>query len=262
MDRQERLVLQLPVEGAINTPDKGRFIAEALPVQELMDLEYTGRLEKTLADMEKGLVTKADFMKHIEEFVNSAVAEIKVQPDNFKYVPTKIGGVADDTSTAYRNSTSGDSTNRNSTNRNRDNGDASSEHSTSASTKSRENKSSRNRANSGSEHMGTRATSTNGSASKNVLGQCPICHGDVVEGEKGFGCMGYKSGCKFVMWKQDDTFKKYNKKLTKTAVKSLLKTGTATVRGFSTPSKIKFDAIISFRFDVATQTVHWKFERP
>lgn len=34
-----------------------------------------------------------------------------------------------------------------------------------------------------------------------VLGTCPRCGKDVVEGKNGYGCVGYKEGCKFVIWK-------------------------------------------------------------
>ncbi|MBP5318254.1 MAG: DNA topoisomerase 3 [Paludibacteraceae bacterium] len=35
-----------------------------------------------------------------------------------------------------------------------------------------------------------------------VIGHCPTCGKDVVEGMRGYGCMGYKEGCKFVVWKE------------------------------------------------------------
>lgn len=34
------------------------------------------------------------------------------------------------------------------------------------------------------------------------LGKCPRCGCDVVEGKNGFGCSGWKNGCKFVIWKK------------------------------------------------------------
>lgn len=34
------------------------------------------------------------------------------------------------------------------------------------------------------------------------LGTCPWCGGAVREGKRGFGCMNWKQGCKFVIWKQ------------------------------------------------------------
>ncbi|MCP4133865.1 MAG: hypothetical protein GY754_23045 [bacterium] len=37
-----------------------------------------------------------------------------------------------------------------------------------------------------------------------VLGECPVCGGNVVEGTKGYGCANWRDkdgGCKFVIWK-------------------------------------------------------------
>jgi len=35
----------------------------------------------------------------------------------------------------------------------------------------------------------------------NVVGYCPACGGEVVENRKGFGCINWQNGCKFVIWK-------------------------------------------------------------
>ena len=43
-------------------------MVEIFPVKELLDLEYTGRLEKTLSDIEKGRFEKSDFMNLICNF--------------------------------------------------------------------------------------------------------------------------------------------------------------------------------------------------
>ncbi len=37
---------------------------------------------------------------------------------------------------------------------------------------------------------------------KLLLGSCPRCNSDVVEGTNGYSCSGYKNGCKFVIWKR------------------------------------------------------------
>lgn len=37
--------------------------------------------------------------------------------------------------------------------------------------------------------------------SREALGVCPACGQPVVEGKIGYGCSGYKAGCKFVIWK-------------------------------------------------------------
>ena len=55
----------------------GRNIVEIFPVKELLDLEYTGRLEKTLSDIEKGKFAKNDFIKLITDFTIKSVELIK-----------------------------------------------------------------------------------------------------------------------------------------------------------------------------------------
>ncbi len=34
------------------------------------------------------------------------------------------------------------------------------------------------------------------------LGGCPVCGQSIIEGKKGYGCSAWKTGCKFVLWKQ------------------------------------------------------------
>ncbi len=55
----------------------GRSLVEIFPAKQLFDLEYTGRLEKTLSDIEKGRVKKQDFLEMIKSFTIEAVAAIK-----------------------------------------------------------------------------------------------------------------------------------------------------------------------------------------
>ncbi|KYH29987.1 MULTISPECIES: type IA DNA topoisomerase [Clostridium] len=62
---------------SLTCTELGRTIVEIFPVKELLDLEYTGRLEKTLSDIEKGKVKKEDFLKLIKDFTISAVESIK-----------------------------------------------------------------------------------------------------------------------------------------------------------------------------------------
>ncbi|MEE1228981.1 MAG: DNA topoisomerase [Lachnospiraceae bacterium] len=61
--------------------DLGRQIVETFPVRELFDLEYTGRLEKTLQDIEKQKFTSQEFMEMIKNFVVTSVQKIKEDPD-------------------------------------------------------------------------------------------------------------------------------------------------------------------------------------
>ncbi|MCE5285312.1 MAG: type IA DNA topoisomerase [Pelosinus sp.] len=60
--------------------DLGKMLVETFPVQDLFDLEYTGKLEKTLADIEKHKFHKNDFINIIEEFIKKSVNDIKNDP--------------------------------------------------------------------------------------------------------------------------------------------------------------------------------------
>ena len=62
---------------SLTTTELGRTIVEIFPAKELLDLEYTGRLEKTLSDIEKGKFKKEDFLNLIYDFTRSSVEKIK-----------------------------------------------------------------------------------------------------------------------------------------------------------------------------------------
>ncbi|MDD2553908.1 MAG: DNA topoisomerase 3 [Desulfotomaculaceae bacterium] len=71
------------------------------------------------------------------------------------------------------------------------------------------------------------------------LGACPRCGGEVIEGQKGYGCSNWKNGCGFVLWKTPIC----GKVLTKTQVKSLLKKGkTSLIKGFKSKNGQTFTA--------------------
>ncbi len=57
----------------------------------------------------------------------------------------------------------------------------------------------------------------------NAFGKCPICGRDILENSKSFYCAGWKSGCKFSLWK--DSLKPYGLELDGGMVKLLLKNG-------------------------------------
>ncbi|WP_066047753.1 type IA DNA topoisomerase [Robertmurraya korlensis] len=59
----------------------GKSLVETFPVKELFDLEFTGRLEKTLSDIEKQKFTKESFLNLIFDFTTSAVNTIKNEKD-------------------------------------------------------------------------------------------------------------------------------------------------------------------------------------
>lgn len=55
----------------------GRKLVETFPIKELFDLEFTGRLEKTLSDIERRKFTKEEFLDFIYKFTTNAVNQIK-----------------------------------------------------------------------------------------------------------------------------------------------------------------------------------------
>jgi len=59
----------------------GRKLVETFPVQELFNLEFTGRLEKALSDVQKEKVSKQQFLNVIYHFTNESVDRIKKDRD-------------------------------------------------------------------------------------------------------------------------------------------------------------------------------------
>ncbi len=62
---------------SLTCTELGKTLIEIFPAKELLDLEYTGRLEKTLSDIEKGKFKKDEFINMIKEFTIEAVDIIK-----------------------------------------------------------------------------------------------------------------------------------------------------------------------------------------
>ncbi|MEG1925947.1 MAG: hypothetical protein RR415_09375, partial [Ruthenibacterium sp.] len=83
------------------------------------------------------------------------------------------------------------------------------------------------------------------------VGVCPVCGQPVLESDKSFYCSGYKSGCKFSIWKTGDKgiypiLKNSKKNVTKTLVKALLKNKEAPATEFvSIKTGKKFTAKIT-----------------
>ena len=73
-----------------------------------------------------------------------------------------------------------------------------------------------------------------------VVGKCPLCEKDVIRTKFGYGCTGYKDGCKFTV----------NKSICKRVislsnVKMLLATGkTSKIQGFVSKNGKSFDAVL------------------
>ncbi len=90
------------------------------------------------------------------------------------------------------------------------------------------------------EQARNQAVSNQVQASREVLGKCPLCGKAVVEGNKGYGCIGYKEGCQFVIWK-----KIAGKHITQRQAKTLLDKGkTGVIKGFTSKAGKKFDSAL------------------
>lgn len=68
-------------EKSLLCSELGRKIVETFPVKELFDLEFTGKLEKALSDMEKKKVSRSVFLNFIFDFTRKSVEMIKNDQD-------------------------------------------------------------------------------------------------------------------------------------------------------------------------------------
>lgn len=101
---------------------------------------------------------------------------------------------------------------------------------------------------------------------KPVLGICPRCGKSIIEGTKGYGCSGWREGCKFTIWKtgQYGAYKvlKYSKKkLTTAMVKKILKDGKVLIKGLVSEKTGKtYDAYIVMQDTGSAVYLHLSFE--
>ena len=80
-----------------------------------------------------------------------------------------------------------------------------------------------------------------------VIGKCPRCGKNVVEGKKSFFCEGYsdRPPCGFALWKNDRFFTGKRKELTKKTVAALLKDGRVHMTDlFSEKKGVLYDATV------------------
>ncbi len=72
------------------------------------------------------------------------------------------------------------------------------------------------------------------------IGVCPLCGSTVISGRLGYGCSGYKEGCKFVIWKHI-----CKKTISVKHAKELLASGkTSKISGFVSKNNKTFDAFL------------------
>nr|WP_325259644.1 DNA topoisomerase 3 [uncultured Oscillibacter sp.] len=91
------------------------------------------------------------------------------------------------------------------------------------------------------------ASSALSRSGRTVVGKCPRCGKNVVEGKKSFFCEGYYDTppCGFALWKNNRFFASKRKELTRKIAAALLKNGRAAVSGlFSEKKGVFYDATV------------------
>ncbi len=192
---------------------KGKDLIRVIPVAELASPELTGVLEKKMADIQKGLFTRAQFMVEMREFIQKTVAEIKAMP--FTRVAQAVAQKKGPASESKQ--TSNDSKTKMPTER---------------------------AAKSPMSKPAQQAGQVKGTKSAEQaldFGFCPSCGAKIIAGNKGYGCSNWRQGCKFVVWKEIA-----GKKLTEKQIQALLLKGkTPLIKGFISKSGKKFEAILT-----------------
>ncbi len=173
---------------SLTCTELGKNLVEIFPVKELLDLQYTGKLEKTLSDIEKGKFKKDDFLNMIKEFTIEAVDDIKKDIGGLKIFKVELPEGIES------------------------------------------------------------------------IGKCPVCGNDIIEGEKGFGCINWKNGCKFTSWKNDRFIEGLGKKVTKEMVELLLKNGKVGFRNLKSKKGSFFSAYLRYEKNEESGYYNWKLE--
>lgn len=84
-------------------------------------------------------------------------------------------------------------------------------------------------------------SSSSGKAGSKSLGVCPLCGKEVIENKKGYGCVGWKDGCKFTIWKTIA-----GKEITVAQAKELIENGKTSkiIKGFKKKDGSSFNAYL------------------
>jgi len=108
----------------------------------------------------------------------------------------------------------------------------------------------------------TNIGSTDGS--KDVICKCPRCGKDVIEMKPSFGCVGYKDGCKYSLWKEGGKFGNLitngGKKITLAIAKTLMTDGKVHLKGLKKKDGNKYDATI-IAIDDGKSALKLEFEK-
>lgn len=82
-----------------------------------------------------------------------------------------------------------------------------------------------------------------------TLGICPRCGKPIIEGKKGYGCSGWKEGCKFTIWKHPKLSFMAKSSITKNDAKKLLAGKKVLKKNLVSKAGKKFEAYIYLEDD-------------
>ena len=211
--------------------DLGINLVEIFPVDDLFDVDFTGKLEKSLFDIQKGNFSRKDYLNMICKFVYDNVNKIKFGPnksintDKIVYNPKTKKFVKE---SSFKAKTSQAKTTVKISEKLGEKGiEQDKKLSTAKSIKK------------------TKEKVIDPQTGLEIIGRCPECGASIIESPKAFSCKNYKQ-CGFTIWKNDTQLASYNKKPNKTMVRSLAKKGEANLKGLQDINGKKFEAKIGY----------------
>lgn len=202
-----------------------RLIKESLPQSQLLiSPEMTGQMEYELAQVERGEIPLNQYMARVEQAIRGIIEELRHYEAThgkkpIAFAPPKQSKYSD------KNYTADNSTKSN----------------TKTTKKPIYERNSKNEKDNQKDISILSEKKSSANSSEDILGTCPSCGGGIIEGEKGYGCLNWKMGCQFVLWKNSIC----GKVLTPAQVKSLLKKGkTNLIKGFRSKNGKSFSAYL------------------
>lgn len=232
---------------ALKATEKGceliRLIKDRLPhAQLLVSAEMTGQMEFNLSKVEKGELTIEQYMADVEEAIGRIIEELRSFEHKHGKTPLALAP-----SGSVRGTGDGTKVARKKTSKARASEKAAGEGDSEVTYAKPQNKI--------SNHVRPKAETSKIQAE--ALGACPKCGGEVIEGQKGFGCASWREGCRFVLWKTPIC----GKVLTPNQIKSLLKKGkTPLIKGFKSKSGKSFAAYLIWE-DRVEAKLKFEFEQ-
>lgn len=153
-------------------------------VELLASPEMTGRWEQRLHQISKGEASDEQFMMKVKQFAEMIVGKVKLQRPA---APSLFAEAEDEKKGRGRGGKGG-----------QEKGEASASRKKAA---SRKTSSAAKSAGGGEEGAAAKPAGGNGPA---VIAACPRpgCGGQIVEGKRGYGCIRFREGCSFVIWKE------------------------------------------------------------